>query len=244
MAHPPWDDLPDAAAGLRTAELLAVLGADAVITHSSFEQALLRREVPEANVHLVPWEVSPQPTEMPFAERSGIAFVGSFGHAPNLDAAHFLVETVMPLVWDDDPTIPCLLVGSDLPASLRATAAAAPGGRVEVLGHVPTLSELWDRVRLSVAPLRFGAGLKGKVLDSFAAGVPCVCSPMAAEGMNLPPDLSALVGDTPASLAAIILRVHADAADNAGLAASGLAWVRRALSAPRIDAALAAAVRS
>jgi hypothetical protein len=242
-ADAPPEHLPNEAAGLRTAELLAVLGADAVVTHSSFEQALLRREVPEANVHLVPWEVPAQPTGVAFAERSGVAFIGSFGHAPNLDAAHFLVETVMPLVWAEDPTIPCLLVGSDLPASLRTAAGRAPAGGVEVLGQVPRLAEVWDRVRLSVAPLRFGAGLKGKVLDSLAAGIPCVCSPMAAEGMNLPPDLFALVGDTPAALAAIILRVHNDAPDNAGLAVSGLAWVRRALSAACIDAALAAAVR-
>jgi glycosyltransferase involved in cell wall biosynthesis len=240
---PPGPELPDEAAGLRTAELLAVLGADAVITHSSFEQALLRREVPEANVHLVPWEVQVQPIERGFEERSGVVFIGSFGHAPNLDAAHFLVETVMPLVWDEDPTIPCLLVGSDLPASLRAAAAAAPAGLVEALGHVPALSAVWDRVRLSVAPLRFGAGLKGKVLDSFAAGIPCVCSPMAAEGMDFSRDLSALVADTPASLARVILRVHNDGPDNAGLAASGLAWVRQALSPARIDAALAAAAK-
>jgi glycosyltransferase involved in cell wall biosynthesis len=237
----PWDDPPDAVAGLRTAELLAALGADAVITHSSFEQALLRREAPEAAVHLVPWEVAARPTEAPFGERSGLAFIGSFGHAPNLDAAHFLVETVMPLVWAEDPKIACLLVGSDLPASLRAAAAAAPPGRVEVLGQVPELTEIWHRVRLSVAPLRFGAGLKGKVLDSLAAGIPCVCSPMAAEGMDLPPDLSSLVADTPAALATVILRLHDDAADNAGLAASGLVWVRRALSGARIDATLAPA---
>jgi len=237
----PGPDLPAEAAGLRTAELLAALGADAVITHSSFEQALLRRDVPEANIHLVSWEVPARPTETGFTERSGVAFIGSFGHAPNLDAAHFLVGTVMPLVWDEDPTIPCLLVGSDLPASLRDAAAAAPAGRVEALGHVPALSVVWDRVRLSVAPVRFGAGLKGKVLDSLAAGVPCVCSPMAAEGMEFSPDLSALVADTPEGLARIILRLHGDAPDNAGLAAAGLAWVRRALSAAGIDKALAAA---
>ena len=238
----PGADLPGEAAGLRTAELLAALGADAVITHSSFEQALLRREVPEANVHLVPWEVPSRPTMVGFAQRSGAVFIGSYGHAPNLDAAHFLVETVMPLVWAEDPTIACLLVGSDLPASLRAAALRAPEGRVMALGKVPLLSDVWDRVRLSVAPLRFGAGLKGKVLDSLAAGIPCVCSPMAAEGMDLPREFLSVVADTPASLAAAILRVHNDAADNAGLAAAGLAWVGKALSAARIDAALAAAV--
>ncbi|MFI4980707.1 MAG: glycosyltransferase, partial [Nevskiales bacterium] len=227
--------------GLRTAELLAVLGADAVITHSSFEADLLRRDVPAANVHLIPWGVPANPTDVRFADRRGVAFVGSYGHPPNLDAAHYLVETIMPLVWAQDATIDCVLAGSDLPASLRAAAARAPAGRVEVLGHVPTLRGLWDRVRLTAATLRYGAGLKGKVLDSLGGGIPCVCSPMAAEGMDLPPELSTLVADAPEALAATILRLHNDEAENTRLAAAAVAWVGTALAAERIAAAMRAA---
>jgi glycosyltransferase involved in cell wall biosynthesis len=231
-------------AGLRTAELMMALAADAVLTHSSFELAVLRQDVPEANVYLVPWEVTEHPTAVPFAERAGVAFVGSFGHSPNLDAALFLVEKVMPLVWEQDPSIACVLAGSDLPAVLRAAAGSAPQGRVTVLGQVPTLSEVWDRVRLSAAPVRFGAGLKGKVLESLAAGIPCVCSPMAAEGADLPREFQGLVGDSPQALAAIIVRLHSDEPDNAAIANAGLAWVREHLSAKRIDAALAAVVHT
>jgi glycosyltransferase involved in cell wall biosynthesis len=238
------EPLPEEAAGLRTAELMMALAADAVLTHSSFEFGLLRQDVPEANVRLVPWEVPPRPTAVPFANRAGVAFVGSYGHAPNLDAAMFLVKKVMPCVWEEDSTITCFLVGSDLPATLRTDARKAPGGRVGVLGQVPTLAEVWDRVRLSAAPLRFGAGLKGKVLDSLAAGIPCVCSAVAAEGADLPRSLLGLVGDSPQALASIILRLHNDAPDNAAIAAEGLAWVSEHLSPERIDAALAAAVQA
>jgi hypothetical protein len=233
--------LPDEAAGLRTAELLMALAADAVITHSSHELDLLRRDAPEANAHLVLWEVAPQPTAVPFADRNGVAFVGSFGHGPNLDAALFLVEKIMPLVWKQGPQIPCLLVGTDLPAVLRAAAAA--DRRVEVVGRVPKLAAVWDRVRLSAAPLRFGAGLKGKVLDSLAGGVPCACTAIAAEGADLPAARLDCVGDGAEALAAIILSLHDDAAANEACAAAGLAWVRAHLCAERIDAALAAAVR-
>ena len=65
-------------------------------------------------------------------------------------------------------------------------------------------------MRLTVAPLRYGAGVKGKVLDSFASGVPCVMTPVAAEGLELPPALRALVGADAAALAAHILRLHGD----------------------------------
>jgi predicted Fe-Mo cluster-binding NifX family protein len=230
-------------AGLRIAELLAVQGADAVITHSSFEAELLRREAPEAEVHMIPWTVEANPTSVPFTDRKGVAFVGSYGHPPNLDAAHSLVEVIMKLVWAKDPAIPCVLAGSDLPASLRQAAERAPAGGVIVLGHVPSLHDVWDRVRLTVAPLRYGAGLKGKVLDSLAGGIPCVCSPMAAEGMDLPETLSDLVAATPEAIAATIVRLHADGTANAALVEAGLDWVRAALAPARIDEALGKATK-
>ena len=100
----------------------------------------------------------------------------------------------MPLVRQTNPAITCLLVGADMPDPVRRL--AGPG--VEVVGRVGDLGEqVFDRVRLTVAPLRFGAGVKGKVLDSFAAGVPCVMSEVAAEGLVLSPVLRALVGETP-----------------------------------------------
>ncbi|MDE2573900.1 MAG: glycosyltransferase [Rhodospirillales bacterium] len=225
---------------LRTAELLAGLGADALLTHSSHEAALLRAVIPEAAVHLVPWTVAADPTPVAFAARSGVGFIGSYAHPPNRDAAEHLIRDVMPLVWAEAPALPCRLAGSDLPASLARLAAAADGP-VEVLGQVPSLRALWDRVRVSVAPLRFGAGLKGKVVDSLAGGIPCVCSPIAAEGMDLPLSLSGLVAEQPADMAALILRLHEDRAVNAGASEAGLDWMRAHFAAPRIDAALAAA---
>ena len=72
------------------------------------------------------------------------------------------------------------------------------------------LTTVFDRVRLTVAPLGFGAGIKGKVLESFAAGTPCVMSPVAAEGLSLPADLERLVGKTNQQLADLICELHAD----------------------------------
>jgi glycosyltransferase involved in cell wall biosynthesis len=96
----------------------------------------------------------------------------------------------MPLVWRDAPQIECLLVGSDMPDAMRDLARQG----VVLVGAVADLGSVFDRVRLTVAPLRFGAGVKGKVLDSLASGVPCVMSPVAAEGLALPPALQDLVG--------------------------------------------------
>jgi hypothetical protein len=99
-----------------------------------------------------------------------------------------------------------------------------------VLGHVPQLGEVFDRVRLTVAPLRFGAGVKGKVLDSLGAGVPCVMSPIAAEGIALPEALSSTVVPDAEAFARQILRLHQDAAPAATLAQAGRELIRERYS--------------
>ncbi len=224
---------------LRTAELSAATLVDAVITHSSYEAALLRREAPKARVHLVPWAVAANPVQAPFAERRGFAFVGSFGHAPNLDAAWWLLQDILPLLRLRAPGLECLMAGSEMPDSLRA--AERPG--VRMLGHVADLGSLLGQVRLTVAPLTFGAGAKGKLLDSLAAGLPCACTHVAAEGLDLPETLHATIADSPQTLVDVILRLHDDAEFNARCASAGLSLIAAQWSQARLDASMRAVVQ-
>ncbi len=78
------------------------------------------------------------------------------------------------------------------------------------MGHVEDLASIFERVRLTVAPLRFGSGVKGKVLASLAAGVPCVMTPVAAEGIALPPELADWTGHSASEIAHRIVSRHAD----------------------------------
>ena len=96
-------------------------------------------------------------------------------------------------------------------ATCRRRCGAWRGPAWCALGQVAELGERVRQVRLTVAPLRYGAGVKGKVLDSLAAGVPCIMSPVAAEGLELPDSLLALVSEDAAALAALICRLHRDA---------------------------------
>jgi glycosyltransferase involved in cell wall biosynthesis len=219
---------------VRAAEFMAAAMANAVITHSMMEATWLRQSVPGANVHVVPWALPLQPCTRPWNERSGIAFIGSFDHAPNVDAARFLIEDIMPQVLRAAPSIECLLVGSHMPASLRRL--SVPG--IVPMGHVEDLRSVYERVRVVVAPLRYGAGVKGKVLESFAAGVPCVMSPIAAEGMDLPPMLARAIGANAAQVAAHLARVHGDQAEFEALSAAGLAFVRANYSDESVVSAL------
>ena len=194
-------------ARLRLAETVAAWSADAVLTHSAHEAKVLGLAVPTANIHVVPWANPIRPVRTPFEDRHGVAFVGGYAHAPNVDAVQFLADEIMPLVWRTHPSIECLLAGSRMPPAVRQL--ARPG--LVIMGEVANLDEFLDRVRLTVAPLRYGAGVKGKVLASFAARVPCIMSPVAAEGIDLPPPLLDLVGADAPALAARIVRLHEDA---------------------------------
>ncbi len=255
---------------VRLEECMAAWLADGVITHSADEAALLRRAVPGASVYRVPWEVSGAGVDAtgdaarggalvgralagralvgraaaggagvtPFAARRGLVFVGSFAHTPNVDAACWLVETVMPLVRQVDPDIVCLLVGSAMPDVVWRL--AGPG--VVPLGEVADLGSVFGRVRLSVAPLRYGAGVKGKVLDSLAASVPCVMSPIAAEGLGLPAGLRALVAEDAARFAKLICRLHRSEAAHRKAVLAGQSMIRKDHSEAVVTAAMQAAI--
>ena len=178
---------------MRFVEYVAAVSADAVITHSAreaedFGQTCSHRQNPHRDVV----DETPRPTRIPFAQRSGVAFIGSYGHAPNLDAARWLIDEIMPAVRKRKPDIECLLVGSDMPEQLRRLCKDG----VVAIGYVKDLAEIFDRVRLTVAPLTYGAGIKGKVIDSLSAGLPCVCTPIAAEGLDFPEALQACIAES------------------------------------------------
>ena len=201
-------------------EIMAARRADVVLTHSPVEAALLGTSIGIGKVHVVPFAVESRAPCRAFADRQGIVFVSNFGHPPNQDAVHHLLRDVLPLVWTQDPSMTCQVVGHGWEAS------KLPGldPRVTVVGPVEDLDTVFGAARLSIAPLRYGAGIKGKVLDSFAAGLPCAMTPIAAEGLPLGGILPQLVADGAAALAACILRLHADPAFNeqAGREAAGL----------------------
>ena len=215
-------------------EMVACYFADAIITHSFAEGAVLDKRGHGRPIHVVPFAVPAVAVARPFAERRGFAFVGSFDHQPNLDAAFRLIDDVMPELSTLDPTIPCFIVGSGMPHHLKARA----GGQIRILGHVPEIASVYGMVRLTCAPLAYGAGIKGKMLESLAAGLPCACTGIAAEGLGLPPELLDAVADQPTAFAALIQRLHEDETFNGRIAAAGQSFMESYASDAAIDQAM------
>jgi glycosyltransferase involved in cell wall biosynthesis len=222
----------------RRDEMAVMHSVDCVIVHSSAEARMLHEAEPSLFLEVVPWTVHPRPTPVPFAERSGLAFVGGFGHPPNLDAVRHYVDDILPLLQRRLPTANTYLVGSKMPDEL--TNMHAKG--VVPIGFVSVLADVLNKLRLTVVPLRYGAGIKGKVLESLGHGLPCVMSEVAAEGLELSGDLAWLVARTPQDFVEKITRLHEDEMFNLQLSEAGLAYIEGRHSAGNVKEALRAAV--
>ncbi|GBQ21401.1 hypothetical protein AA0472_0438 [Acetobacter estunensis NRIC 0472] len=238
-------ELGRAVAQLRTQELTTALLCDAVIVHSEMEATSLRTLAPMLNVHVAPWDVTGVPTSVDAAQRSGVAFLGHYGHMETLEAASWLVRDVMPRVWAQASHIRCVLAGEgpqDVVSALARAADETCGG-VEVVGPVDNLSrDLFSAVRLGVASQRLGAGVAAKVVDTFAAGLPCVMTPVAAEGLSLSKRLETLVCGDANSMARRIVRLHDTPEKAEALGRSGQRMVQAAFTADAVASGLAAAL--
>ncbi len=199
---------------------------DATIVVSDAELLHLAQAMPDVLAVQLPLARRVVPPETPFAARSGIGFIGSFAHAPNVDAIRYFLAEIWPLVRREMPELELTIVGADAPADLVGGAA----GRVRLLGHVPDIGPWFEGLRLSVAPLRFGAGAKGKVASSLAAGVPCIATPVAAEGMALSRSAGVLVATDAQAFARRVVEAYRDEALWTELSRGGLAYARDTLS--------------
>lgn len=166
----------------RDAELAVMHEVDLVLSYNEVEHAIiLSHNLDATPIAKCPWVVE-QPRHVPgFDQRQDIAFLGGYGHPPNVEAVEYFVDEVMPLLRKRLPGVRFLAYGSNVPESIEALACED----VIVKGYVKDVSEVYDGCRLFVAPLKSGAGLKGKVTGALAHGAPSVLTPIAAEGLGI-----------------------------------------------------------
>ncbi|HEX8190569.1 MAG TPA: glycosyltransferase family 4 protein, partial [Pyrinomonadaceae bacterium] len=189
----------------------------------------LERLAPGIRSAVVPTVHAPRPGGPPFERREHLLFVGNFRHRPNADGVRFFAEEVLPLVRQELPGVELLLVGDGAPADFSSREAEG----VRLLGYVPDVEPLFGRARVFVAPLRFGAGAKGKIGEALAHAVPVVTTTVGAEGMHLRDGEEVLVADSPAQFAGAVVRLYRDPGLWRRLSENGLAHVGRHFS-PRV----------
>jgi hypothetical protein len=148
--------------------------------------------------------------------------VGGFRHPPNADAVLFFCRQVLPLVRRALPDVTVTLVGDAPPKEVRALSSPA----ITVTGWVPDVEPYLASHCVAIAPLRYGAGLKGKIVQAMGAGLPVVTTTVGAEGMELLHGGTALIADSPEGFAEAIARLCTDQDLHARLSRNGVAHAR------------------
>jgi GT2 family glycosyltransferase/glycosyltransferase involved in cell wall biosynthesis/SAM-dependent methyltransferase len=194
------------AKALRELELAMIRATDMTLVVSRAELAQVEHDVPGASVLVVPNVHDVETYVPPPQTRDGIIFVGGFEHTPNIDAAIRLVKEVMPLVWDNLGGVQVTIVGPSAPPEVQMLETQL----VDVVGWVENLQPLLERARLMVAPLRYGAGMKGKVTQCLAMGLPVVTTTVGAEGLDAKDGESILIADDIREMAEYIIRAYRD----------------------------------
>lgn len=224
-----------AAERTRAEELALVAEADATLVVSEFERELLTELAPGRPVSVVSNIHSLQDPGKPFEQRHGLVFVGGFQHPPNLDAAEWLIDEILPRVIDRLPEVQLHLIGSKMPDSVKHR--RAPG--LCVHGFVADLEPFLAGCRISVAPLRFGAGVKGKVNQAMSHGLPVVATSCAAEGMYTVDGHDVLLADDAQTFAERVVALYRDRTLWQRLAVNGRKNVERHFSVDAARRALA-----
>jgi GT2 family glycosyltransferase len=216
-----------AAEQVRRDELHLIANCDYTWVVSPIEREQLVAQLPNARVDVLPTIHASDSIAANFATRQDLLFVGSYRHPPNVDAALWLANEIFPRIRARRPDIALHLVGDYAPAAISDLGQREG---IVVRGHVPDLDALLDRTRINLAPLRYGAGVKGKISHSLACGLPVVATHCAIEGMHLRDGEEVLVADDPAAFADAVLRLYDDAALWQSLSQNGQEHIRQHFS--------------
>lgn len=206
--------------------------ADRTIVLSKVEQEIATRLVPNAAISLIPIVREVPGRLAPREERSSVLFIGGFAHFPNVDAILWFVSNVWPIVRCRLPHARLKIVGSQITPDIAALENAEAG--VEVLGFVENVEPLMASSLMSVAPLRYGAGVKGKVVSSLCYGLPCVATSVAVEGMGIGEHDGVIVADDPERIADGIVALHQQADLWSLLSDGGVSFAHANFSVARI----------
>ncbi len=207
-------------------ELSIIRKADLTILTSSVEYDILSEEITGrkiANIH-PPYEIPGVNND--FDNRNGIAFIGGYQHPPNVDAVRYFVKEIFSHIKSQLPDVYFYVIGSKPPKEVMDLAADS----IMVVGYVKDLAEYLDSIRLTVAPLRYGAGVKGKIITSLSYGVPVVTTSIGAEGMGLVNNEDVLVEDSPEKFASSVVKLYSDMELWNRLSEKGLETVRKKYS--------------
>ena len=177
---------------------------DLVWCASGEDKQVMQREAPDTRIEVVPTIHELRDRGKPFEDRTDLLFIGNLAHRPNDDAVLFFMREVYPLVRQKLPHVRLDIIGDNPSPAI----AAYNSEQVRVAGYVPEVEPYLRDGRVFIAPLRFGAGIKGKVGEAMAHGIPVVTTSIGAEGFGLTHELDVMIADDPESFATAVQQLY------------------------------------
>jgi glycosyltransferase involved in cell wall biosynthesis len=190
----------------RQMERFNATAADMVFAVTQEEKSQILQDVNDAKVEVIPTIHDCVDQVNPLTGRKNLLFVAHYAHSPNEDAVSYFVKEIFPLIRQDLPGVVFYMVGSHMTDTVQALASQD----VVAAGYVPDLTPYFEGCRVFVAPLRYGAGIKGKIAQSMGFGLPVVTTSIGAEGMGLIDGRHVLIADSPAAFASAVVRLYTD----------------------------------
>jgi glycosyltransferase involved in cell wall biosynthesis len=191
-------------------EAAACRFADATLAVSDDDAAVLRALEPRGRYRVVPNAIDPDayPHREGWPARPALLFTGTLDYRLNADAARWLLDAVMPAVWETVPEARIFVVGRGPAPDL--VARGQRDARIAVTGPVEKVDPYWARASAYVIPMRGGGGTRFKALEAMAAGVPIASTPIGMEGIAAEDGSHYLAGASTRELAAAIVRLLED----------------------------------
>lgn len=205
----PYDSSPNILASsekVKRLEIFATKSSDYCFVVSEEERSQLLNEVPSANILIIPTIHSLAANVNNYEHRRDILFIGGFGHKPNVDAVKYFIKDILPEILKQNPTLEFKIIGSNLPDSIKKL----QDKNIKAIGFVEDIEPYLTSSMILVAPLRFGAGVKGKITQSLSFGLPVVTTSLGAEGLNLIHRENALIADGVEEFAACVSEIYSD----------------------------------
>lgn len=200
-------DILKTAEELKRQEVYLMEKSDATISLSIQEQEIIKKINPVINAHVLPYVQSVTDKYAGLERREDLVFIGGFQHTPNQDGICWFVKEVFPFITKEMSKVKLFIIGSNPSAQILDLGSVE---NVIITGYIADVSPSFEKARVFVAPLRYGAGYKGKIAHAMSYGLPVVTTSIGAEGMNLSEYENVLIGDTPKEFADKTIAAYKD----------------------------------
>jgi glycosyltransferase involved in cell wall biosynthesis len=188
-------------------EVKLLSASDATVVVSPLEKDIMEKEYKTKKVFYIPFLYNRHVKKSifdDFEKRKDLLFIGSFVHKPNEDCVFWFTEYIYPLIKKEVSDIKLYLVGSNPTEKILQLESSD----VIVVGYVQDVAPMFNKAKVFISPLRYGAGVKGKILQSFSYGLPVVTTSVGSEGMNLKHNLHLMIADNPEEFAQQTIQLY------------------------------------